>query len=156
MKKLNIFDKFFSFLKTWYDKLFTEYDKEGTAAVLTVNIIKEVIESPVTEWVVKLTPTEYDDIALRWAKQYALNAINTWALARNLLTEGATNEEIIEVIAGYFKSITKNAKKSFYVDLAADLAVYLADGKITWTEALMLTQKIFRERFQLPELRMAA
>ena len=54
------------------------------------------------------------------------------------------NARLIAIL-NYYKTATKNEKAEFYSGLAADIATYLADGKLTIAEAYQLSKKFYDE-----------
>lgn len=145
MKKPNIFQRIFGFVESVWDKIFNQFFRDGNAAVIAVNTLKKALEGNAADFIVSITPTSADNIALVWAKTHILPAIEAWMQSRKLVAEGATREEVVHHLLDYISSVTEDVKVDFLVRIAGDLAVYLSDGKLSIGEAIQLTQRIFKE-----------
>lgn len=69
---------------------------------------------------------------------FALNTVHEIAEIKD------ENARLIAIL-NYYKTATKNEKAEFYSGLAADIATYLADGKLTIAEAYQLSKKFYDE-----------
>lgn len=130
--------------------LFTKAGKVVKEAVVpaikVTNIIKDIVESPVTSTLVSLTPFIWDDAALKLAKQIVPKALIELQVIEGL--QGKTNDEVIRTIIAEVKQYTPSKKAQFYEDLAVMISSFLADGKVSQDELLKLVQFIYQNRFQ--------
>jgi hypothetical protein len=145
MKKPNILTRLFSFLKGWYEVAFQKFENEGYAGVVLTNWIKEQLDKGTFDQVTQLTPTDKDDLLLVKAKQNLPALFAAYGKAHGLAVEGKSNIEILVVVGSYVNSLT--SRRSFLVEISTDIIVFLADGQISWNEALIIGQKLFWQFF---------
>jgi len=145
MIKPNIFTRFFSFLKGWYELAFQKFETEGYAGVVLTNWIKDQLDEGYLENLARLTPTPYDDDLILKAKANLPALFEAYAKAHSLAIEGKTKRELMLTVAEYVYSL--GSKRSFLVEISTDIIVYLADGQISWNEGLIIGQKLFWQFF---------
>lgn len=137
------------FLKQAWEAAFPVLIKYGEAAVAVTDIVKGVVDSPVTDLVVKLTPTQADDAVL--AKAKLILPVVTYQLGLSLgivkeLNDGDSVEEVMAIILKHVgEQLPKEGKAIFYRELSGQVAYALADGNISKAEAVALTQLIFKK-----------
>ncbi len=145
MKKSNIFTKFFSFLKGWYEKAFEKFEAEGYAGVVITNWIKFQLDNGTIDALVNLTTTEFDDELVAKGKKNLPALFAAYGEAHGLAVAGKSKHQVMIVVANYVKSLS--SKRSFLVEISADVIVFLADGRIDWNEGVILGQKLFWQFF---------
>lgn len=135
--------KVFAKLNLKLQKLFSIVTANSEKAVKLVQKIKEIVESPVTGAVVKATPFLWDDIGLDFAKKYLPKALEQITIAHGIVIAAKDEQEFVEKVMEYIKELTPNARKYWYVNIAAEVTYMAADGKLEFHEAVRLSQKIF-------------
>lgn len=118
---------------------------KATTAVKIVNILKDVIESGVVINFVSKTKNKYDDAALVLLRQYLPAIAEKMLIAEKILESGKTNDEILQSLIDYLQDKHPEARIKFYAELAARLTQALADNKITFAEAMSISQFIYAE-----------
>ena len=138
----------FKKIMAWFSKVFSStiafIKPKAEIAVKVVNVIKEIVESPIVGAIVNYTKTGVDDKILARVKEI-LNVIAPKLIVAQILQENKTNSEIILDLIDYLKSQNSKIRTSVYVMLAAELTKALADGKITTGEAISISQIVYEE-----------
>lgn len=144
MKKL--LKKIFNFVKRLYNKLIDESKIYIPISIKIVEILKEVMDSPVDDILLavisKLVPNvpvaQLNIIKAKVEEQLPkllveLNLINA-------AVNAPTVNEQLQMILNALKVSPDNVKAEKYHTLASKLLVILSDGKITWSEAVVFTE----------------
>lgn len=130
-------------LKSIFSNSLNYLERRAGGAVELVNVIKSVLDSPITTAIAVLTPTKVDDELLYQAKRYVNSVANSMAIFKGILDATSSDEETIKAIVDHLKTLSLDQKTAFYVEFSGRLAQYLSDGKITLAEGIMLTQMIY-------------
>lgn len=146
MKKL--FIKIGNWLKSFFTESFDWLEINADYAVQAVNIVKKIINNPVVDMAVALTPTTIDDKILAAAKSYIARAAADLLIVYNILKGSETPEEVLRKLTNYVSGLTDDQKAIFYVQLSGKVMQILADGKVTLAEAITITQYIFKKYHQ--------
>lgn len=139
------------FLQNLWGDLLPALVKNGNASVKVVNIIKDVINSPVLNLAVALTPTQKDDAVLRKAKVLATEAVATLGFAMGIVSYINAGEDpklVAKWVSEYLKdNATDSQKAIFYRELAGlILEALMDDGKISTGEYVAIGQFLFKKR----------
>lgn len=122
--------------------------KRGKVAVQVTDIVKSVIENPMLDWVVRLTPTKADDKLLKEAKLLIPKVGVKVAMAMGILNqvnESETTEQAFGKVLEYVsKALPEEGKAIFYREISGQLAEALSDGNVSTAEAVALVQLIFK------------
>lgn len=121
----------------------------GEVAVKATDIVKQVIENPLVNWAVLLTPTKADDVLLAKAKVLIPKLGVKVAMAMGILNqvnESETTEQAFGKVLEYVsQSLPMEGRAIFYRELSGQLAESLSDGKVSTAEAVALVQLIFKK-----------
>jgi hypothetical protein len=113
-------------------------------AIKVTNIVKEVINNPLVDYTVALTPTKRDDVLLFKAKQLAPMILTKLAFAMGIAKEAELSGDPLIVTGKVFEivrqSIPLEGRAIFYRELSGKIALALADGKITEGEIIGILQ----------------
>lgn len=145
MKKENILKRFFSFLKGWYEKSFEKFEEEGRVGVELTDWVKNQLENGNADAIAGLTPWEWDNDLFAKGKEHIVPLFYAYAKAKNLAINDKDRVGVIRVVFEYLNSL--GSRRSFWVEFSGDLIVSLADGKLSWNEAIILGQKLFWQFF---------
>ena len=108
-----------------------------------------MIENPLVNWAVLLTPTKKDDALLAKAKVLIPQVGVKVAMAMGILNqvnESETTEQAFGKVLEYVsKSLPMEGRAIFYRELSGQLAEALSDGKVSTAEAVALVQLIFKK-----------
>lgn len=137
------------YIKKLYNRIFASVlDLVKDHALMAVNItnnLKKVVDSPITDLITTIIPGDIDGKVARSLRKILPVVLEKITMALKLVEAGASKSEIIEVALTYLREGTKEQKTLFLISFAAELNVVLADGKITFSEAVILSQLIYKE-----------
>lgn len=139
MKKF--FKKIISFFGVTYNKL----KKNSDLAVRITNELKKYVENPFVDVAVNITPWAMDNAILITLRKVIPQVAYKVAIAHRILHESANPNEAVGNIITELRNFTKDTKKAFWVQFAAELNIALNDGKISFAEAVILTQMVYIE-----------
>lgn len=117
---------------------------KARAAYSIVNALKDIVESPIASAAVLLTKTKADDAALAAARA-VLPQIAEKLLVADIIMSHPTPSQIIEALIDYLRRQNKDVRAAFYIVLAGKINEALADGKVTFAEAVSIGQIVFEE-----------
>jgi hypothetical protein len=116
----------------------------GDAAIKVTNIVKDVINNPLLDYTVALTPTKADDVLLIKAKQLVPVVSAKLALAIGIAKEAELSGDPLVVAGKVFEiireSIPEEGRAIFYRELSGKIGAALSDGKITEGEIIGILQ----------------
>ena len=116
----------------------------GDVAIKVTNIVKDVINNPLLDYTVALTPTKADDVLLTKAKKLAPIVSTKLALAMGIAKEAELTGDPLVVASKVFdiirESIPEEGRAIFYRELSGKIGVALSDGKITEGEIIGILQ----------------
>ena len=113
-------------------------------AVEVVNLVKNNLTS-VADVLVAITPTKKDDELLRKAK-FALEKVIPEIMAvQGLIAGNEKFEDVLPQFVEWMSKKTNSNKAIFWRELVGKLVEVLADGKVTFNEALALAMIIYSE-----------
>lgn len=125
--------------------------KNGRVAVKVVDIVKEVVENPLLNLAVSLTPTKKDDIALRKAKMITSELMGKLGFAMRMVESIEMQEDpkvVAKWVSEHLRGYSSDSEKAvFYRELAGlILESLMDDGKISTGEYVAIGQFLFRKR----------
>jgi hypothetical protein len=101
---------------------------------------------------VTLIPGELDNAILIRLRRVVPEVTVKMAIAHNIIQSSAVPSEAIAKTVEYLKTLNTTARAAFWVQFAGELNQALADGKITFAEAVALSQLAYVELFKQDEL----
>jgi hypothetical protein len=141
--------KILEFLKDFVTKVFgTILDLFREHAELAVSIterLKNLVDSPVADVITALIPGDADNLIVAKLRLILPVVLEKVALANNITKEGKTQSEVIALVLKHLKKANIDSKKMFWVSFATELNIALSDGKIGFSEALILSQLVYSE-----------
>lgn len=114
-------------------------------SVTVVNLLKEAVESGAGDFLVNLTKTNLDNQVLIWLKDNIGKISLELATTEVIINAGATDTEIVDALIAWLAKQNLSVKATFYAGFAAKINEYLADGKLSFAEALSLGQYLYKE-----------
>jgi hypothetical protein len=141
----NLFEKIKGFVQNLFQTVFDFARKNSGIAVTVVENIKWAVNHPYADIITALIPGDVDNQVVRTLRRVLPKVAFKLALAHRIVNENDTNTDVIEAIINYLKDAHPEAKTSFYVMFAAELNLALPDGKITISEAIILSQIAYNE-----------
>lgn len=142
----NIFKVIFDFVKGKYKRLFNIFRANSNVAVNVVNTLKKIVESDVTDYVTDLIPGDLDDKIHEKLKVIVPIVAQKIAIANGILSANDKDVDAVKAIVEHLKNeVNPGLKVSFWIMFAGELNMALADGQITLSEAIALSQLIYVE-----------
>lgn len=132
-------------IKDWFSDSFNLLKKNSELAVKVTAKLKEIVESPVADIAVNLSPSNIDNAALIAIRKYIPKVAFKMALAHQICEESFTPNEAIGKLINYLKGLKLEARAAFWVQFAGELNLAFSDGKLTFPEAVMLSQMVYIE-----------
>jgi len=145
MKKL--FAKILTFVTGLFNNLAPKVEKAIHAGVAVTEAVKNFVESPVTDLLTALIPGTVDDkikVQLRNSLPGVLMVMRLIETSMELKTP----EAITAAALKYIESLSAEDKRPVLHELAVRLTMILADGKITWSEAVQLVEYYYQFKFK--------
>jgi len=139
--------KFFNFLRNLFRNLKSLAQKFVSPSVEIVENIKRLVDSPLTDILTGLIPGTLDDHIKNKLRQKLPEVLKILRISDECLKLQAADEIILCAIRN-LKSYTPDGRAAAYHSIAAMLAHYASDKKITWSEAVHLSELIFKEKKQ--------
>ncbi len=122
------------------------FKENSELAVKITSKIKEILDSPVVDILTAIIPSDLDDRIKGKAREIADKIAKEVAIAHQLVQASATNAEAWSALIGHLQTIVPEGRTAFWVQFSAKLNEALSDGKLDFTEAVILTQMIFKEQ----------
>lgn len=144
MKKL--IQKIFAFIKKIYNKLVDETKELIPVAIKVVEGIKMVMNSPaddialtIISSIVPALPKDKIDYYKAKLEEYLPKLILELNLVNVIANETDINKQL-QLILDQLKLSSDEVKAEKYHTLASKILVVLSDGKVTWSEAVVVTE----------------
>jgi hypothetical protein len=145
-----IINKIKSALSKAFGSALTYLVDRGEVAIKVTNILKSVVQSPVTGFLVSLTPTKSDDILLAKAKILVPSVAVNVALAMSIIKEaevvGDPDQALALILDKIRLHLPEEGKAIFYRELSGKIAEALSDGRLSSAEAVGIVQLVFKKR----------
>lgn len=138
----NLFSKASAYFNKIVAKAKPFLEKEIPAAIAVVNMLKEVVNSPVATAITALTPNTADDLILAQAKTLLPKILLALRIARNT-TNDHTPEQIISDAIAELQSYDPNMLRGKWKNIEDELTAALLDGKLDWNEIVIVAQMAF-------------
>jgi hypothetical protein len=122
--------------------------KNSQIAVNVTQKLKEIIESPVADLVTALIPGELDNKIKDLLRKIVPEVAIKVGIAHNILQASEEPNEAIAKIVEYLKTLPKEGRAAFWIQFAGELNFVLADGEITFPEAVALSQLVYAEFYK--------
>jgi hypothetical protein len=145
----NLFASIGKWAKTAFGKLLSELKDISKVSVTVVGKIKSVVESELfdttTDIMKLIIPGQVDDVIIDQIKFKLPIILKKITVASGIVIESENNNELIAEFIKHLKTLHPEGRKAFWVTLAAELNIALADGKISFSEGVILSQLVYTE-----------
>jgi hypothetical protein len=138
----NIFNKFFDSFKFYVEN-------HIEPAIKIVEQIKNIVNSPILPFITAAIPGTFDDVLVEKVKEILPRALALLQIGECIKTT-STNDEVFQCVIAKLKGLNPDAQNAFYLNLAAMISTDLSDGHLTWSEAVILVQYTYNEKFKKP------
>jgi hypothetical protein len=146
MKK--IIRKINNFFKGLFDKAFSVFKKNSEVAVKVTQYLKIFVESNAADTIVNIIPGDLDDVILKQLKLHVPRVAFRIALLHKIMQESDNMNEAVSKIISYLQTLNPEARIGFWITFAGELNIALSDGKISHSEAVILTQLAYKEAYE--------
>lgn len=141
----NIFKELVLWIKSKLGKLLDHFKDFAIVAVNVTSKLKSIVESETLDIAVDLIPGNIDNIVLSKIRLVLPLVIKKVSLAAGILEDADSNSDAIKKLILHLKSLNPEGRKAFWVMFAAELNIALSDGKLSFAEAVILTQMVYTE-----------
>lgn len=150
MKKIikymkNLFQQIVVWVKGVLGTLLDHFKSSAIIAVDITTKLRLIVESEVLDVAVDLIPGDLDNKILDKVRLVLPLVIKRVSLAAGIVSESDTNSEAIQKFIDHLRSLNPEGRKAFWVTFAAEMNMALADGKLNFAEAVILTQLTYTE-----------
>jgi hypothetical protein len=145
LKDLKIFDLIKGFFNKVFGKALDVFNKHAEVSINVVEQLKNALNSNVTDIITALIPGNVDDLVVAKLKIILPVVLEKVALANNIVKVGKNQSEVIDLVLKHLKKANDDSKRLFWITFAAELNVALSDGKLTFSEGLLLSQLVYKE-----------
>ncbi len=139
--------KIISFLKKLWSRSKFYIDKYVHPSVLTVEAIKAVLDSPAVPLLMAIIPGQIDDLIIMNIRRYLPDVLKVLGYADDCLHAG-DGDAIFQCAIKKIKLSNDTQKDAAYHNIATLLSVYLSDGKLSWREAIHLSEMVLHEKIK--------
>jgi len=113
-------------------------------SIQIVEALKKAVDSPIMPVITALIPGNIDDVVLYRLKKALPTVLLRLRIADECLKQTDPMEVVLCAIK-HLKDYEPDARAATYHSIASMLSVYLSDGKLTWSEAVHLTEFIYKK-----------
>lgn len=139
----------FEFIKNLFNKVLGKavdlFREHAEISITIVENLKKALDSNVTDLVTALIPGEIDNVVVAKLREVLPIVLEKVALSNNIVKTGKTHSEIIDLVLKHLKKANEDSKRLFWITLAAELNVALSNGKLSFSEGLLLSQLVYKE-----------
>lgn len=141
----NLFKQIVIWVKSVLGGLLDHFKVFASIAVDITAKLKFIVESEALDTTVDLIPGNLDNKILDKVRLIIPFVVKKVSIASGIASESDSNSEAIDKFIAHLKSLNPEGRKVFWVTFAAELNIALSDGKISFSEAVILTQLIYTE-----------
>lgn len=141
----NLFQKIVLWVKGMLGSLLDHFKGIAVVAVNITDKLKTIVESEVLDIVVDLIPGDVDDKILDKVRAILPIVIAKVSLSSNIIEGSESNSEAIAKLVEHLKSLNPEGRKAFWVLFSAELNIALSDGKLSFSEGVILSQLVYNE-----------
>lgn len=138
--------KIFRFLQKLLTSSKKLIEKYVQPSVQVVEALKFILDSPAVPIITAVIPGTLDDIIIQRIRTYLPTVLQVLGYADCLSAK--TPDGILQCAVAKIRLMPDEGRDAALHNIASLLSKYLADGKLTWREALHLAEEVFQETKQ--------
>lgn len=142
-KVKNLFLKLYDGL----EDLYQEAESKSEAAVIVVSKFKAAVEDPKVDFFTSLTESDLDDRIVSKIREKLPLIMYKLGTAIGIIKENDSPAMAIYAVMDHLRLRHKDGRRGFWIELAAEVAGALLDGKLSFPELVGITQIVFRKLF---------
>lgn len=136
--------KIFRFLQRLWTSSQALVKKYVRPSVEVVNAIKFIINSPVVPIITAVIPGSIDDVIAAQIKLHLPTVLKVLGYADECVHAGS-GDAIFQCAISKIRLMKDEGRDAAFHSIASLLSKYLADGRLSWREALHLAEETFHE-----------
>lgn len=138
--------KIFNFLKKLFARTKFYVEKYVHPSVEVVQALKSFIDSPAVPIITALIPGNVDDVIASQIRILLPEVLKVLGYADQCINAKG-GDTIVQCALSKIRLMKDDGKEAAWHNIASLLSKYLADGKLTWREALHLAEEVFQEKY---------
>lgn len=147
MAKVKFWKGIGNFFKRLFSKSKAAAEKYIPIGIEVVELLKQVLDSPVTPILTMLIPGQLDDVLAARVKALLPQVLATMKIT-NECAKKTTPDEIVQCAIAYLKTLHPEVRHEFWLTIAAKISAALSDGVLTWHEIMDITQDVYDNEFK--------
>lgn len=144
----NIIRKINNLFQRLFDKAFAVFKQNSAIAVKVTQYLKIFVESGVADAMANIIPGDLDNVIIKQLKFHIPRVAFRIAVLHQIMQESDNMNEAVGKIIAHLQTLNPEARVGFWITFAGELNTALSDGKITYTEAIILTQLAYKEAYE--------
>ena len=137
--------KILAFIKRLFTSLRRIAQRVVAPSVEVVEFLKKAVESPAAPVLTAIIPGTWDDQLVRQLRKHLPRVLQILRVSDECLKLEAA-DEIIACAVRKLREYEPDGQAATYHNIAALLSYYMADGKLTWREAVHLSEEIYQRK----------
>lgn len=130
-------------IKTLFDKVEKEVKKDIVIAISVVQRVKAVVDSPVADVVTALIPGSADDAVKDLLRAWLPKVLVELSLVESVANIEDTNAQL-QAILDKLKLASDETRNAFYHSLSSLVLQKLSDGKLSWSDAVAISEYYYQ------------
>lgn len=143
----NILKRFFNWVGENLKDLAELAEERAGVAVKGVAALKMMVEDTRMSLVGALTAAGVDDRFIGKIHNVLAKAAYKLGVVHGFVKETESPLQALNLVIDHLRSINKDARRSWWIELAAEALGILMDGRVTFPELVGITQMVFRKLF---------
>lgn len=141
----NLLQNLVSWVKVILGNLLEHFKVSAKIAIDITTKLKLIVESEVLDLAVDLIPGDVDNKVLDKIRSILPLVIKKVSLVAGIVSDSDTNSEAVKKFIEHLRTLNPEGRKAFWVTFAAEMNIALSDGKLSFPEAVILTQLTYAE-----------
>jgi len=109
--------------------------------------LKLFLDSPITPLLTAIIPGTVDDLVAARLKQILPQVLANLNLANDCAKQ-TTPDKVVACVIAALKKLHPDDRDTYLLNIASKVNEALADGKLTWSEIVGLTDEIYKEKYK--------
>lgn len=137
--------KILAFIRRLFSGLRRIAQRVVKPSVEVVELLKKAVESPAAPIITAIIPGTWDDKLARQLRLHLPRVLQILRVSDECL-KLETADEIVACAVRKLREYQPDGQAATYHNIAALLSYYMADGKLTWREAVHLSEEIYQQK----------
>lgn len=137
--------KIFAFIRRLFMGLRRVAQSVVKPSIEVVELLKKAVESPAAPIITAIIPGTWDNRLAAKLRQHLPRVLQILRVSDECLKLEAA-DEIIQCAVKKLREYEPQGQAATYHNIAALLSYYMADGKLTWREAVHLSEEVYQQK----------